>query len=793
MGALYLLKYNNYYNRIKKREGDSVDAYSGYMVTTVYNYKNPIQNYNLNIRDGINTEVVINWFGTMPNYVLYAEGSGSWTFITSRWFVTKTEFITNNQHKLYLLRDVVADYMDSVLSANAYLRRANLSTSNPFIYNSEGIQYNQIKKSETLLYDKTNTSWIVGYLAQNYASSKTVEIPTADVPGHLTNYNEILNMTKTDLKVISGYPILYFNGYYNKSGFGAGSQKINGTVICGSDCKVSTGTSTSIQYNNYTPGYTGFQTTESDYKNLNTNLTNYFSTRNQELISAITTNNSNIKQENTYIGYNGRYVKDSAGNSYKITVTNTNVTLDYNGVRSGGSGTNNLYNTLANMLNNVSGLTYHARSASEYAPDMGLQYLVATYKMTLTPTSFADRKVTIGSGIQTLLDAPYFMFAMKYTPDNLRMAIAINKEFTSSNIYDIQILPYCPCQEYFNGSNFSTVGLTNGKDYSQILNGSGGVVDYIIWCKHSTFTFDIPYTITVKNVKVESECDMYRLCSPNGNGTFEFNAAKNGGVRNINVDCTYKPINPYIHLNPDFSELYGADYNDFRGLILNGDFSIPVISDAWKEYEIQNKNYMNMFTREVQNLTKIQDIQRKQEIAQWITGSLTGGGTGAGAGMMVGGPIGAIAGGVVGAGASALGGYFDYKYNEELRAEQLSFKNDMFNMQLQNIQALPYSIAKTGCMTNNNKLVPYIEYYSCTEQEKESLKLLINKIGYKLGTIATISDYILYNTENLAYIEGDLIDITLRAPTNAAYDDYTIIMQIARELDMGIRLQNNGA
>lgn len=60
MGNLYLLKYNNYYNRIKKIEGDDPSNYAGYMVTTIYNFKNPVPNINFIENDGLNTEVVIN-------------------------------------------------------------------------------------------------------------------------------------------------------------------------------------------------------------------------------------------------------------------------------------------------------------------------------------------------------------------------------------------------------------------------------------------------------------------------------------------------------------------------------------------------------------------------------------------------------------------------------------------------------------------------------------------------------------------------------------------------------------
>ena len=76
---------------------------------------------------------------------------------------------------------------------------------------------------------------------------------------------------------------------------------------------------------------------------------------------------------------------------------------------------------------------------------------------------------------------------------------------------------------------------------------------------------------------------MYRLCSGNYQGIFEFNAAKSYGVEGFRVDCTFKPYNPYIHVVPKLGGLYGsqfAEFKDARGLICGGDFSLAQLSNA---------------------------------------------------------------------------------------------------------------------------------------------------------------------------------------------------------------------
>ena len=166
----------------------------------------------------------------------------------------------------------------------------------------------------------------------------------------------------------------------------------------------------------------------------------------------------------------------------------------------------------------------------------------------------------------------------------LLVAQAISEKL-GATLYDLQLLPYCPLPELLEDpgtSDMSIVNLTQGTDYTLVKDASNKAVSMIVFPSKSSFStkINLAEPIIIKDVKVESECDMYRLCSPNYQGVFEFNAAKNNGISYFDVDCTYLPYNPYIHVNPNFDGLYGKDFDDTRGLICSGDFSLARITDA---------------------------------------------------------------------------------------------------------------------------------------------------------------------------------------------------------------------
>ena len=290
-------------------------------------------------------------------------------------------------------------------------------------------------------------------------------------------------------------------------------------------------------------------------------------------------------------------------------------------------------------------------------------------------------------------------------------------------------------------------------------------------------------------IKTSNECDKYRLCSPNYNGQFEFSLAKNGEIHYFNIDCSYKPFSPYIHVNPNFDKLYGKDFNDARGLICGGDFSLSQITSAWANYELNNKNYQKIFDRNIQNLEITQDIERQQQIVGIIASALgTGVSAGATIGSIASGSIGAVSG--IGAGAVSLtAGMVDYQLSERLRNEAIDYRVDQFGYQLGNIKAIPYSISKVSAYNNNNKIFPFIEYYTCTDEEKTALKNKIAYNGASIGRIGTIREYIYQslfeNKTGFWYIKGKIIRL---------YNfggDYQQLNVIGAEMLKGIFISND--
>lgn len=374
----------------------------------------------------------------------------------------------------------------------------------------------------------------------------------------------------------------------------------------------------------------------------------------------------------------------------------------------------------------------------------------------------------------------------------LAAATAIQTQYGSggenSPLFDMQLLPYCPVQDLIMENG--VIQVQDTKQYSLIQQGDT-VHGVIFNVSKGNFSFDLTeYQIaegaTAIEKKVNNECDKWRLTSPNYSNYFDFSVEKNGGVNFFNVDCFYKPFSPYIHVNPSFSGLYGQDFNDPRGLVCGGDFSLTQINDAWVSYELQNKNYQATFDRQIQNMEVQHSVAREQETWSMIAGVAQSAVTGGGAGMLLGlgGPasigIGAATGGL-----SLAAGLRDLRLNNMLRNEALDYSRDQFGYQLGNVQALPTTLAKITAINENNKIFPILEYYTATEQEKEALRKKIQYNGMTVMAISTINDFLQESTGE-QYIKGQLIRIE-----GEFYEDYHIAKRIAYELNNGIYFGGN--
>lgn len=281
--------------------------------------------------------------------------------------------------------------------------------------------------------------------------------------------------------------------------------------------------------------------------------------------------------------------------------------------------------------------------------------------------------------------------------------------------------------------------------------------------------------------KLANECDVLRLVSQNYSAIFEFSAAKSGGVDGFLADCTYKPWSPYIHILPKLKGLYGDNFvaiDDARGLICGGDMSLPQLSNSWANYQLQNKTYQEMFDRQIKNMDVKNDINRQGAIAQLIASPFTGGASLAAAGAQMGGVNGMAIGAGVGATVGAITSALDLRNSLRMMEENKKFATDMYNYNLQNIQAIPTSLTKTSALTYNTRVWPFIEYYTCTETERNAFK---DKIKYNGMTIMKIGKLNEYSLGEGNFYKGQLIRLNIKVDSHMAYEIYN-------ELNKGVYL-----
>lgn len=398
-----------------------------------------------------------------------------------------------------------------------------------------------------------------------------------------------------------------------------------------------------------------------------------------------------------------------------------------------------------------------------------------------------------------LEETPYYMFTMPLygyhwsSPAEVTQqfglsyaaAMAISRGLSGAGtLIDLQILPYCP----YNTLSVRWNGGPCGSWYVPIADKDNnyahlGYLNFFYepnifgTCAHkdeSTLHGYSYTTYTIANIKKDSQTVKARIVSPNSNGVWEFVPAKSvygdGDTISFTFRMTCMPYQPYIKVEPTFGRLYGSDYDDPRGLICGGDFSLPQINDKWNTYQIQNKNYQVMFNRQIDSLDLQQSIGKAQDIFGAVTGTI---------GATVGG---AALGGGVGAGvmgiAAAAGGIADVATNAMLRADQREATIQQHNWQLGNIKALPYSLSKATNFNNEQPKVPYLEIYDATDSEKDNFDRYLALNDYSINRYGKFSDYVKPGNKR-TFLRGT--PIRLKAIT----DDSHYLAAIADELKQG--------
>ena len=878
-----LEKFNNYFNRKVIR----YETLSDY-VTASEDYLIPSKSdgsyipFDFNPDNNVSTEVIINDLEFDPDYMLVIDSDDN---ILSRWFVLEQKRNRNGQWVYSLRRDVISDNIEPLMTAPVFVQKGIVPDTNALVLNPEGMSFNQIKSEETLLRDKSETSWLVAYIAKNFdAADLPVDVPTIDIENYynLSTIASDLGITEAQLaaRVNVGtdrlYKLRFTTSLFFSYSVEAGLVDVKQSFYSTSNASSIKSSWQDVAWNPAHPLYTlsssGLMLT--CFKN------SIVANKSQIMAQILTLTNEDIYLENSQLSalqfYNGKVVK-YLGKYYKVNIVANG--SKYHTYRSNFSyATYTSLKKVAEDADAAYSLSTVINSGGRY-DEFGtvaneiyfvLEEITDSDTIPQAETQIStNRKITEGQQFDMVCipaDSVTYYYSngtydipFQNDPDIARRIInelAIKKD---ANVYDIQLLPYCPIPKLLESNLISG---TEHEDFDYIVVGSTAItlnldvqsIDYpaapvvtpqasdiwdvtvqfvcqteagkaitidslnviatndtgsisnesvsinnstglgtltyryttsdpdqtddptavianiqysysgdskvgiLFYCPNASFQTILDYSLEIKDsMKIDSQCDMYRLVSPNYQGTFEFNVAKNGGSVNFfTAYCTYKPYTPFIKVVPNFNFIYGMDYNDNRGLICGGDFSLPRVSSAWANYQLNNKNYQNIFNRDIQNLDFTQSLEARQQYITGGVGIFNDAVKGGIAGGMIGGGWGAAAGAALGAGASLAGYAIDNEIMAKRHKEARDYAVDKFNYQLGNIKALPYTLTKVGAFDISSKVFPFLEYYTCSDAEKEALK---EKIKYESMTIMAIGlfgDY--YQAfDEPKYFKGELI------------------------------------
>lgn len=787
MSTLYLLNYNNYYNRIVKS-------------TTLANYKSAalytLKDVNFKPMDSCYTDQIVNISESInPDYVVITETANNVESIASRWFILESSRTRGNQYKLRLRRDVFVDYNSIVSGATLFCEKGYVNPDDPLIFNSEGNTYNQIKVSEKLLKDTTGSAWLVGYCDRNLMQEAVgneidITMSSLNLPYTMKFNNEAAMIAAFQTSQYTGDPTYHYGrvedvAYY----FGVGQQingvnkyynlyaspsNVNATERAGSANNMLRSVSALVTWIGM-----NIKSADGMASDLIDDLGNI---QGGNYTQKIVENEGAIAQVGTAEPYKYYRLDVTWGNRFTHVA---NITSSYTKTKA--------------ALNSLLTSAYNAGIwAGNYAfpNDAQVSYTGQTYCAYWTDIT-ESVTAAIADTVPMSTTAPYYMFVLPYHDCKYDTGDGVTR--TSKSVYsmkfvqsliqtvgthvlDVQLLPYFPDQ-YIIHSGVIDFTNVSANAITYIEDSSNNKYGFIYWGAPQTFNFRINETInTLSNLKIDNETRFCRLTAPNYSASMDFSIAKNRGVSNFRCTCTYRPYQPHIQVMPEWGGIYGQYFPDGRGLICGGDYSVDIVNDQWTEYQIMNKNYQLIFDRQIQSMDIQHDVQKINDIFGAASGTLSGAASGAMMGSFLG-PVGMGVGALIGGLVSGVGGVLDVTNQQKLRTDQREVAFDMFNYNLGNIQARPTTITKMSALVGNNKIWPFYEIYSATSREQQVLEEQLNYSSMTVKAIGIVSQFV---SGGPTFVRGRLIRIT--GLEHDAEMSQLVADELARGIYMDIQL-----
>lgn len=793
--TFYFINYYSYESRKHHKYNPEVSQYLAADENPII-YEDLI---NINWGDGVNAFIsCINlpnddMLGLGKNYLLIVNNNFT---IHSRWYVVESGYAMKGQYQITLRRDLIADHLDKVVNTKCMINRGWLLTGDKRLYKPEGFQFNQVKTAQISLgnsgADTIDTPQaVVAYLAKNRQQPIELQLTPSKFP---------VSYSANTLQDWSGYVyVTQQQKQYVAFRYNATVMKYTAPVVFD---KFYWGSTAGPVKDIFGPSAGQYWATTQpvDATELMKDLGG------DEFIASLDSLSFAAYPGGTNLdSYDNKYFYEQAtGKYYLIHVNRQQKILEenYETVNIG-----SLYTKCYTAFNNVSYLSpMNTSSTSGDWFQIKKYYTYETLELELVGSSSDSSKVTIPINMCPTSNTSYDIITIpcgKWTymqnPTSFPMvnSTAIAQELAaqlgkqdSSLVYDVQLMPYMPQGSYtFVGGQFLFTQFPNTENtvYNVNIEDSTGLLrTFISAVQTADSSFEVyPIGATVKapsdpvDFKVARETTLYRLCSPTYDSLYDFNPYDNNGLAEMRAYMTLKPYNPYLLIQPVFNEsgLYGGNYQDNRGLICSN-FSMTRTSDRFLQYELNNANYKQIFSRNIESLNKQKGWAETE--ALWTGGAATMSGIATGAmGGSKFGIGGAAVGGTVGGTVAGIGANVDRSITSDRAQEQIALSSDMHYLNIGNIQALPDALTKVGAFTIRTAKQPFLEVYRATTEEQEALRKYIAEQGMTYGDI-DVMQTVIDNTPTNGYVSGYAIYM------DADFDAHEF-NELNNELQIGVR------
>lgn len=767
MHNLYLLNYNNYYNRLFKK----LNTLNDYLLADPEYLS--INSFNFFSEDDVNATATINtqeldFDINRYNYLLSNREN---TDHFDRWFITKIENVRGCQYKLILRKDLISENWDNIKLSTLFVEKGYCDISNPQFFNKEPISVTEMPINQTYLKDSSGVSWLVAYLPKVAAETsgdvkwytKKVEFQTSTLLVDITDTRDAIRSAVFNGRKIIGNGQV--SGYYYVK-----TPETTGDKIYYNVFDVNTKKITSTIISNHSEQRQNFTADNNTFRG----SWELFLSNLADSINAKTYHQFN----EVYKRYNNRILceietdeetGDTTKKYYKILIELEDADKE-NGMLS--VNTSKLGTYIQSCYDNGS---YHSANINGISYTIKPQTVKVTFTETQLSSGFFDysaSRVNTNGSAYDCIAVPYkdeygngaTINGLYHDPDSMMCLMSqLSAVWGTSVVYDIQCLPYQP--------NININGDIN-KDYDVIWNNDNKLGNvYYVRDINRTFNIDLP--IESNNNKADYLTKHYKLIGGNYNSSFDLQVYENNGIDYFNVDMTLLPYNPWIKINPNFKYLNGKDFNDSRGLVLSGNFSISMLTNSFTEYQYNNSNYEAIFNSQMEYTEYQQKLNRIGSSISSATSALT---SGIGVGALVENPILGVATGIASAGA----GIADLAIQKKIDKKQNEYTRDQYELQLGNIKSKPTTLAKVTALNINTKMFPYFEEYACTDIEYEQVSKYLEYNGMSINSVGFIENYLKPNY----YFEASVIrfkDITC--------NNY-ILGEIRNELKQGFYIES---